>query len=187
MPAPTGRREAERFAVSSHRFVRLLRQQRIASGKCSISGQASFCEHYACSPAEKRHQFRIRHRALLSRGNLAGPGVDDIEGRRADGPVCIQELPVLRLVEIEFEPDKLSSVPAEIGVSQHVSHQVAGRSPGRPALDEERRIALERFVTSFGEIVLDEGKACGPGRQRGKGKASERDQVRWYHSALGPS
>ena len=72
-----------------------------------------------------------------------------------------KEILVLRLVEVQFQPDKLSGVPAEIGMREHGPHQAAARSPRSPALDEDRLLALLCLRERLLIIVLDDRELCG--------------------------
>jgi hypothetical protein len=62
----------------------------------------------------------------------------------------------LRLVEVHFQPDKLSGVPAEVGMRKHGPHQAAARSPRRPAFDKDRLLALPGLSQRLWIVVLEE-------------------------------
>ena len=79
------------------------------------------------------------------------------------------------LVEVHFQPDKLSGVPAEVGMREHGPHQAAARSPWRPAFNKNRLLVLRRLGQRLFVVVLDERKFRH--QRRGKsGKDQQRQQ-----------
>src|SRR3569623_2149 len=97
----------------------------------TVSECSWLCRHSVFPALEKRDDLGHRHRAVLLGERAITSGVDDVERRRVERAVLREEVGVVRIIEVEREPDELSGVPGEVALREQAPHQVAGRSPGR--------------------------------------------------------
>src|SRR5262249_30338325 len=102
--------------------------------------------------------------------------------------VLRQEGGVARLLGVNGEPDELSGVPREGLVREDVGpHRAARVSPGRPGLDEDRKLFRARLRQGARIVVLDERDDRMGTRARGRGAGGaggDRDPGRERHQGL---